>query len=189
VSKVTSRLTYANVMATIAVFIALGGVATAAFTLPKKSVGPKQLKANAVKTGKIADGAVTEPKIADGAVTEPKIANGAVSAAKVQGGLPFYKNVVVREQVFPNQGTNVSDVADIHCASGEQAVGGGAGGTTVGTRHFPNLDVDTQVLADAPIDANDDAVANGASAVGWHISAKVLSGPRDLRLYAICAQK
>jgi hypothetical protein len=179
VSKVTSRLTYANVMASIAVFIALGGVATAAFTLPKKSVGPKQLKANAVKTG----------KIADGAVTEPKIANGAVSAAKVQGGLSFYKNVVVREQVFPNQGTNVSDVADIHCASGEQAVGGGAGGTTVGTRHFPNLDVDTQVLADAPIDANDDAVASGASAVGWHISAKVLSGPRDLRLYAICAQK
>ena len=178
-SKVTSRLTYANVMATIAVFIALGGIATAAFTLPKKSVGPKQLKANAVKTG----------KIADGAVTEPKIANGAVSAAKIQGGLPFYKNVVVREQVFPNQGTNVSDVADIHCASGEQAVGGGAGGTTVGTRHFPNLDVDTQVLADAPIDANDDAVASGASAVGWHISAKVLSGPRDLRLYAICAQK
>jgi hypothetical protein len=179
VSKVTSRLTYANVMASIAVFIALGGVATAAFTLPKKSVGPKQLKANAVKTG----------KIADGAVTEPKIANGAVSAAKVQGGLSFYKNVVVREQVFPNQGTNVSDVADIHCASGEQAVGGGAGGTTVGTRHFPNLDVDTQVLADAPIDGNDDAVASGASAVGWHISAKVLSGPRDLRLYAICAQK
>ena len=166
-------------MATIAVFIALGGIATAAFTLPKKSVGPKQLKANAVKTG----------KIADGAVTEPKIANGAVSAAKIQGGLPFYKNVVVREQVFTNQGTNVSDVADIHCASGEQAVGGGAGGTTVGTRHFPNLDVDTQVLADAPIDANDDAVASGASAVGWHISAKVLSGPRDLRLYAICAQK
>ena len=47
------RLTYANVMATIAMFIALGGVGYAAMKLPKNSVGTKQLK----------NGAVTERKI------------------------------------------------------------------------------------------------------------------------------
>jgi hypothetical protein len=178
VTKLKSSLTYANVMATVAVFLALGGVATAAFTLPKKSVGTKQLKAKAV----------TEPKLGDKAVTEGKLGDGAVTAAKLAGGAAV-KNVVAREVVTPNLATNNSSVRDIQCAGGEQAVGGGASGTLVGTRNFPNLDVDTQVLADGPIDANDDATANGATATGWHISAKVLLGPRDLHLYALCAQK
>jgi len=45
--RVRERLSYANVMATIAVFIALGGGAYA-LSLPKNSVGPRQLKTNAV---------------------------------------------------------------------------------------------------------------------------------------------
>src|SRR5215203_5340093 len=47
------RLTYANVMATIAVFIALGGASYAAIKLPKNSVGTKQLKKEAVSLSKI----------------------------------------------------------------------------------------------------------------------------------------
>src|SRR5262245_54292650 len=54
-----------------------------AVTVPKKSVGPKQLKSGAVKTGKIADGAVTGAKIADNAVASGKIADGAVSKGKL----------------------------------------------------------------------------------------------------------
>jgi hypothetical protein len=49
------RLTYANVMATIAVFIALGGASYAATQLPKNSVGTKQLKTNAVTGIKVKD--------------------------------------------------------------------------------------------------------------------------------------
>jgi hypothetical protein len=45
--RIRSRLSYANVMATIAVFIALGGGAYAV-GLKRNSVGPKQLKPNAV---------------------------------------------------------------------------------------------------------------------------------------------
>lgn len=75
-SRVRSGLTYANVMATVAVFLALGGGAYAATKLPKNSVGTKQLK----------DGAVTEPKIRDGAVTGPKIANGAITSSKITNG-------------------------------------------------------------------------------------------------------
>jgi hypothetical protein len=47
------RLTYANVMATVAVFIALGGVGYAATKLPKNSVGAWQLKKGAVTPAKI----------------------------------------------------------------------------------------------------------------------------------------
>jgi hypothetical protein len=68
-----SRLTYANVMATIAVFIALGGASYAALGVPKNSVGAKQLKKSAVSTVKIKRKAVTAAKIADGTLTGAQI--------------------------------------------------------------------------------------------------------------------
>jgi hypothetical protein len=55
-----SRLSYANVMATAAVFVALlGGGALAAFKVPKGSVGAKQLKAAAVTPPKVAPKTIT----------------------------------------------------------------------------------------------------------------------------------
>jgi hypothetical protein len=71
--RLKSRLTYANVVATLALFIALGGASYAAVKLPKNSVGTKQVKNNAVTGAKIANGAVTNSKIADGAVSGPQI--------------------------------------------------------------------------------------------------------------------
>ena len=54
----------ALVISLIALFIALGGTSYAAITsLPKNSVGTKQLKKNAVTGVKIKDGAVTAAKI------------------------------------------------------------------------------------------------------------------------------
>src|SRR4051794_2946036 len=52
---ILSRLTYANVMATIGVFLALGGGAYAALRVPRNSVGSRQLKANAVNSSKVAN--------------------------------------------------------------------------------------------------------------------------------------
>jgi hypothetical protein len=60
------RLTYANVVASLALFAALGGVSYAATTLPKGSVGVEQIQAEAVRTGKVADDAVTALKLAQG---------------------------------------------------------------------------------------------------------------------------
>jgi hypothetical protein len=48
------RLTYANVIATLALFLVLGGGAYAATQLPRNSVGTGQLKPEAVTAGKIA---------------------------------------------------------------------------------------------------------------------------------------
>jgi hypothetical protein len=72
--KIRKRLTYANVMSTIAVFLVLGGgAAFAASKLAKNSVGTKQLKKNAVTTPKIKNNAVTGAKIKDGTITGSKI--------------------------------------------------------------------------------------------------------------------
>ena len=55
-------------MATIAVFVALGGGAYA-FTLPRNSVDSKQIKNHAVTTRKIAKGAVSTSKVKDFSLT------------------------------------------------------------------------------------------------------------------------
>jgi hypothetical protein len=53
------KLTYANVIASLALFLALGGgAAWAATKLPKSSVGTAQIKANAVTGAKVADGSL-----------------------------------------------------------------------------------------------------------------------------------
>lgn len=79
-----SRLTYANVMSTIAVFLVLGGAtAFAAGQLGKNTVGSKQLKKNAVTAAKLKKNAVTGSKIAKDAITAEKIKNGSVTGAKV----------------------------------------------------------------------------------------------------------
>jgi hypothetical protein len=62
--RLRAKLTYANVMATIAVFIALGGAAAyAASKLPKNSVGTKQIKNGAVTGAKVKKNTLTGTNI------------------------------------------------------------------------------------------------------------------------------
>jgi hypothetical protein len=69
-------------MATIAVFIALGGAAYAGVKLKKNSVGTKQLKANAVNGTKVADGSLTGADINSATLgTVPNAANAANATA------------------------------------------------------------------------------------------------------------
>lgn len=85
--QVRKRLTYANVMSSIAVFLVLGGgAAFAANELAKNSVGPKQLKKNAVTTAKIKKNAVTTAKIKKNAINTAKIKANAITGAKINEG-------------------------------------------------------------------------------------------------------
>jgi len=79
-TAIRTRLTYANVMATIAVFVALGGSALAIDKIKANSVGSKQIKAKAVKNGDIADNAVTSVKVADGSLLGDDFAAGQLPA-------------------------------------------------------------------------------------------------------------
>jgi hypothetical protein len=82
---VRNKLTYSNVIASLALFVALSGIAVAA-GLPKNSVGPKQLKQGAVTAAKIRKGAVKTAKLGRGAVTAAKLAPGSVSAGNIVNG-------------------------------------------------------------------------------------------------------
>jgi hypothetical protein len=67
VSKLANKLTYGNVVATVALFLALTGTAYAA--LAKNSVGSRQLKSKAVTTGKVAPNAINGSKVANSSLT------------------------------------------------------------------------------------------------------------------------
>jgi hypothetical protein len=84
--QLRKRLTYANVMSTISVFLILGGAsAFAATQLAKNSVGSKQLKKNAVTSPKIKNGAVTTNKISAAAQAALQGAKGAVGPVGPEG--------------------------------------------------------------------------------------------------------
>jgi hypothetical protein len=85
------KLTYANVVATLALFIAIGGAsAFAASQLGKNTVGTKQLKNNAVSAAKIKNGAVTQAKISSAAQAALKGATG-LQGPKGEAGAPATK--------------------------------------------------------------------------------------------------
>jgi hypothetical protein len=85
--QIRKRLTYANVMSSIAVFLILGGAsAIAAGQLGKNSVGSKQLKSNAVTTKKIKKNAVTTKKIKKGAVDGSKVKDASLTGADINLG-------------------------------------------------------------------------------------------------------
>jgi hypothetical protein len=78
-AAIRKRLSYANVMATVAVFISLGGGALAALRLPPNSVGARQLKKGAVTGGKVKDGSLTGLDIKPGSLTGANIKPGSLS--------------------------------------------------------------------------------------------------------------
>ena len=90
-NQIRKRLTYANVMSTIAVFLVIGGAsAFAASQLGKNTVGSKQLKKNAVTAAKIKKNAVTTAKIKGDAVTGAKVKEsslGTVPSASIANAL------------------------------------------------------------------------------------------------------
>lgn len=84
--KIRMRLTYANVMSSIAVFLVIGGAsAFAASQLGKNSVGTKQLKNNAVTTAKIKKNAVTGAKVKNGSLTGADINLGTLGTVPSAG--------------------------------------------------------------------------------------------------------
>jgi hypothetical protein len=94
------RLTYANVVSTIALFLVLAGGAAYAARTAKKSVGPAQLKANAVTTAKIKANAITTRKIKRNAVANAKIKAGAVESEKIADGSVAYTDLEPNSMPF-----------------------------------------------------------------------------------------
>jgi hypothetical protein len=111
-SRIRGHLTYANVMATAAVFIALGGTSYAAVKLANNSVKSRHIANGQVKRADLARNAVDSSKVADGSLTKGDLA--APLDADRLGGLTA--------GAFQRRGTATA------CAVGQKVTGIGATG-------------------------------------------------------------
>jgi len=147
-SRLTSHLSYANVMATVAVFVAFGGVSYAAITLPINSVGSKQIKKRAVKNSDLGKNAVTTGKVKNGSLLSKDFKAGQLPAGAtgLQGpkglkgdtgdpgtnGTNGATNVTVVRKDFP-VGAGATAAAYAECPAGQRATGGGIAGSNGGS--------------------------------------------------------
>src|SRR4051812_44706848 len=82
---ISDRLSYANVTATIALFVALGGTSYA-LTLPRNSVGASQLRRDSVRSSEIRKGAVRSGELKDRTIRFGDISVSARQALQGQTG-------------------------------------------------------------------------------------------------------
>ncbi len=83
VKALRARLSYANVTATLALFLSLGAVSWAAIELPRNSVRSVNIVRGQVKRTDIGKRAVNRPRIAPNAVNRSRIAPNAVDGGRV----------------------------------------------------------------------------------------------------------
>jgi hypothetical protein len=185
------KLTYANVIATLALFLALGGgAAFAASTLGKNTVGARQLRKNAVTGAKVKDGSLAAGDF------EPGQLPAGERGPQGLPGAPGATDVVVRY----DDRIGLKDAGEVGqslatCAPGEALTGGGfdlEGEPESATPVSPYT-----LLVDRPGGEGEEvegefvypAPASGAGAKSWTV---VLRNELDptifFRAYAICAR-
>ncbi|HEV7483620.1 MAG TPA: hypothetical protein VGO13_11035 [Solirubrobacterales bacterium] len=186
------RLTYANVIATLALFLALGGATAYAASLGKNSVGNKQLKKNAVTGAKVKDGSLLAGDFKAGQL--PSGERGPVGERGPQGvaGAPGATSVVTRYGYEGKPKEDETGQSFASCLPGETVTGGGfeifgepeeveyellSSGPTAG-----EANVESDVVYTPPED--------GSPATGWRVL--IDNGePSDtvfFRAYVMCAR-
>ena len=182
------KLTYANVTATLALFLTFGGVSYAAVELPRDSVGTPQLRDGAVDSAKIKDGALQYEDFGfgqipaglkgpqgDRGVRGTRGARGAKGDTGVRGakgdtgapgaagvpGAAGATSVLARTSGEVDLGlqSGVAYTAVAQCAAGERAVGGG-----VTASQNPSK---VRIISSAP------TAADGAIPTDWEVEAEL----------------
>jgi hypothetical protein len=187
-----THLSFANVISLIALFVALGGTTYAAVSLPKNSVGPKQIKkravrgkhinknavsaskiqGNSISGGKVLDESLGSLDILDGNLTASDLGDNSVGSSEVTDG-SLGRNDFASGATVPHVTVQFNQAAadlangaelslDVHCPAGQTALGGGTRGD------LTNSEL-TKVTASRPIIATDNsgAPADDGTFTGW----------------------
>jgi hypothetical protein len=186
-------LRHSTVAPYLALFIALGGTAYAGVTLPRSSVGPKQIQAGAVKSGKVKNRSLRAAEFRAGEVPEgeqgppgPQGVQGPLGPVGPQGpeGNVAAVTVEFTQASADLAGAGASASYNAFCPSGQVAIGGGFRGdfqdseqTNVGSSRPSRSTGDTE----PPLD--------GESYTGWRITVVNETGVAGIRpeVWAICA--
>ncbi len=120
---------YANVTATLALIVALGGTSYAAINLPTNSVGSKQLKKRAVTNSKLRANAVTSGIVKNGSLRAGDFKAGQLPAGPV--GPAGSTNTVRRQVPSPAVSPGAIGAVLATCGAGERVITGGLEGDGV----------------------------------------------------------
>jgi hypothetical protein len=184
--RVRARLSFANVVSTVALFLALGGTSyAAAQVLPSNSVGSSQIRSNAVNKSEIAKNSVGSDELRGSGVTAPDIKSSAVGPSEVRA------NAIDSDEIADG-GIGAADLS----AAAKAAVNGitfrasanGDGtaptgntkGITRASAGVYNVDLGTDVTACHRV-----ASATGASAVVATVSPGPSTGVITVRTFAV----
>jgi hypothetical protein len=165
------RLTYANVTATLALFVGLGGGAYAATALPANSVGSHQLRKNAVVTAKIRNNAVTGAKVNESSLAKVPSAKAADTATHAAASAAL-DNAAYKTAVGTAPASSAANAATAKCDSGQHVIGGGVKLDT------PGIGVVNDSYPDASNTAWTAHVGNGSSGSS--------AASFNFTVYAIC---
>ena len=153
VSRLKAWLSFPNVVAMLALFVALGGSAYAAGVLPPNSVGTSQLKGGSVTSGKVKDGTLkavdfarnqlkagpkgsagpTGPAGPAGAIDASQVYTRALSDARYLRGALV---TVVASTTLPGE---TAGGVTATCPAGHQAISGGADSSNIGDVFLTNF--------------------------------------------------
>jgi hypothetical protein len=121
--RLPSKLTYANVVSTICLFLVLGGTAYATLSLPKNSVGPRQLKPNSVNGSKVKKGSIAATDLSSSAL---KALIPVTPYSKTESDARYLRGTVTEVKSFKlGEGSGESSSMEVACPKNYQAVGGG----------------------------------------------------------------
>jgi hypothetical protein len=161
IHRLRERMTYGNVVATLALFVALGGTSYAAITLPRNSVGAAQLRTSSVRSAEVKDRSLGARDLSLGARRFLKGQRGETGPRGPQGprgdpggtigtpGSPALALTYVAQQgtappgaVGEEGGSGVA-AATADCPAGRRVTGGGVrvdvGDDASAGESYPNL--------------------------------------------------
>jgi len=185
ISTFRHRLTFANVLSALALFVALGGTGYAASKIRTAdivngAVTSAKLSNNAVTGPKIARGVVSSDKLAPRAVTGDRIAPAAVGADKIQpgslsasvfaagvlGGINPSKITTIAGPAVAVPPNSTGTTAVAQCPAGQKAIAGG-------------FNVGLFALVDATGPTGDGG--------GWSVTADSGAAPTSINAVVVCA--
>jgi Collagen triple helix repeat (20 copies) len=210
--RLRPRLTYANVISTLCLFLVLGGGAYAATKLPKNSVGTNQLRAGAVTPPKLSAAAKSAltgalgPQGVQGALG-PRGPEGEAGPRGFEGqrglqgevgppgeagkeGAPGLGEAVTRYGLEVEIQSGDLGISFAPCGAGSEAVGGGWALTSAAANdtYLPVADRPAVEVV-SPAKTVFEAPVEGKPATGWEAAINFVTGPTPFgfRAYALCA--
>lgn len=184
------RLSYANVVSTLCLFILLGGTSYAVAT---GSIDSRELKNNSVRSTDLRNNTVRSRDVRNGTLTSDDISPATLAALRGAGpqgpagvkGAQGAPGISGLQRVIALSATNSDSSKNVaaYCPAGKQAIGSGADITGADSGLFP--DILTDVVIDQIIPSQENSIPGFVSVSAFEEDATAANWA--VFAYAICA--